>query len=58
MTLTNGTIVPVYGETGTYLIHETGAAIHASNKKQAARLSHEADLKKEYLFGQNAHSAG
>ena len=55
MTLTDGTIVPVYGETGTYLIHETGATIHASNKKQAARLSHhisfheEADLKKEYF---------
>ena len=55
MTLTDGTIVPVYGETGTYLIHETGATIHASNKKLAARLSHhisfheEADLKKEYF---------
>ena len=55
MTLTDGTIVPVYGEIGTYLIHETGATIHASNKKQAARLSHhisfhkEADLKKEYF---------
>ena len=24
MTLTDGTIVPVYGDTGTYLIHETG----------------------------------
>ena len=55
MTLIDGTIVPVYGDTGTYLIHETGATVHAANKKHAARLSHhisfheEADLKKEYF---------
>ena len=55
MTLIDGTIVRVYGETGTYLIHETGATIHAPNKKQAARLAHhvsfheEADLQKEHF---------
>ena len=55
MALIDGTIVPVYGNTGTYMIHESGATVHAANKRHAARMSHhisfheEADLKKEHF---------
>ena len=55
MTLADGTSVPVYGTTGSYMIHESGATVHAANKKHAARMSHhisfheEADLKKEHF---------
>ena len=54
MTLADGTSVPVYGTTGSYMIHESGATVHAANK-HAARMSHhisfheEADLKKEHF---------
>ena len=55
MTLADGSSVPVYGTTGSYMIHESGATVHAANKKHAARMSHhisfheEADLKKEHF---------
>ena len=55
MTLIDGTIVPVYRNMGTYMIHESGATVHAANKRHAARMSHhisfheEADLKKEHF---------
>ena len=55
MTLVDGSSVSVYGTTGSYMIHESGATVHAANKKHAARMSHhisfheEADLKKEHF---------
>ena len=55
MTLVDGTSVPVYGNTGFYMIHESGATVHAANKRHAARMSHhisfheEADLKQEHF---------
>lgn len=55
LTLEDGTVVPIFGDNGVYLIHDTTTTLHGPTQKLVGRLSHHiqfheaADLQKSYF---------
>jgi len=47
MALDSGDFMPVYGDTGMYMMHLTGATIHAPTKKLLCRLAHHISFHEE-----------